>query len=184
MTPRFIRNNIKTRLAGRNANHVIEEARKRLMRLEIRSHYAKIDLMRAEAYSLHLRLMKELHPIVWEAMLKMVWEDVKENGIRKRARMKRKFEALVRENTKRDSWRRDDERENFIINKSSHVLTSEETQLLKKGLKYQPRPKAPPMNNIIASIETSIRWLEGDRKAVVRDEICGVLEETRNIRAH
>jgi hypothetical protein len=97
------------------------------------------------------------------------------NSLTKKKINHRKKIAILIKNRKGNNVR--DVRENFIVNKSSHVLTDLEVNVLKKGLNYQPRPERPPKNDIIASIETSIKFLPDDTKAIVRSDVSKIFEE-------
>jgi hypothetical protein len=68
-------------------------------------------------------------------------------------------------------------RPNFVINKSSQIFSNDEMVLLNKGLKYRPKPKTPPTNEIIISVETSIRNLSNEKKAVIRNGVASFLSE-------
>jgi hypothetical protein len=54
ITPKFVQRNIRSKLKGRNVEHVIEGARRKFMMLEIRGHYRKMELMRREMYDLKI----------------------------------------------------------------------------------------------------------------------------------
>lgn len=172
IVPKFVEKNIKSRLWGKNSQKVITEARKKFIRLEIKSHYARIEIMKCEVYSLGLWLMKNLHPIIWQQLSESVWLLVGEETREKRQRLKKKFDCLVRESCHHQPR---DMREEFIVNKSSHQLDQKEKDLLKKGLKYQPRPSKPPINDIIAAVETSIKYLPIETKAKVRSEVSTIM---------
>jgi hypothetical protein len=42
-----------------------------------------------------------------------------------------------------------------------------ELEILNKGLKYRPKPRSSPMNEIITAIETSVKNLPFEKKTTV-----------------
>lgn len=179
--PKFIQKSIRSATKGRGMKTIIHEARRKFMRLEIRGHYARMNMMKAEAYSLELFLMKNLHFLVWEEKRKWIMGSLGRKCRLKKIRLKKKFEAIMKESSEGQHQGRD-ERVQFIINKSSHELSRKEEEILKNSLKYQPQPKSPPINEIIVAIETSIKYLPEDTKSVVRDDVMRVLEERKHKR--
>jgi hypothetical protein len=98
--------------------------------------------------------------------------------IKRRKAQKRKFRVLCeKEHLKLNE---SPARPNFVTNKSTQTFSNEEMNLLNKGLKYRPKSKVPPTNEIIVSMEISIRNLSDERKAVIRNGVASFLAESEN----
>jgi hypothetical protein len=151
---------------------VVHEARRRMLNLEIKSKYAHSDIIKMELYSLHLLLARSVHPIVWDSIETDTRNLVNSKYIKRRMVQKKKFRVLIAR--ERLVLNENVVRPNFVINKSSQNFSSEELGLLNKGLKYKPKPKFPPTNDIIVSVETSIRNLNDEEKALVRNGVASV----------
>jgi hypothetical protein len=61
--PDFIQQTIHSKSKSRIVRNVICDARQKMLKLEIKKHYENSDLIRRELYSLHLFLLKNIHPI-------------------------------------------------------------------------------------------------------------------------
>jgi hypothetical protein len=101
---------------------------------------------------------------------------IKAKYIKKCKKQKKKFESLLKGKT---TVREGVSKPNVVTNKSSHVFSNQELDFLNKGLKYRPRPKVPPINEVIVSVETSIKYLGNEKKACVRDEVARVISERK-----
>jgi hypothetical protein len=62
-----------------------------------------------------------------------------------------------------------------VTNKSTQEFSERELELLNKGLKYRPKPKQSPVNEVITAVETSIKTLTFEKKACVQESIEKVL---------
>jgi hypothetical protein len=66
--PRFIQERIRSKCRDWKATKVIHEARRKMLNLEIKSKYAHSDAIKMELYSLHLFLVSNVHPVVWQSI--------------------------------------------------------------------------------------------------------------------
>jgi hypothetical protein len=66
--------------------------------------------------------------------------------------------------------------EDFSINESSQQFSADELKLLNKGLKLMPKPKEPPILEIVAEIETSVKYLPISDKEDIRYECSKVIK--------
>jgi hypothetical protein len=85
--PAFVLHRIQSNSTSELTRRVVRDARMRLLKLEIKHHYARLDIMKREQYHLHLFLLDKIHNVVWlsieENMRDMIeakveWETVKQ----------------------------------------------------------------------------------------------------------
>ena len=67
----------------------------------------------------------------------------------------------------------------WVINKSSRVLTDEETKLLAKGMNYAISPDNIPNVDLITGVELTCKNLESDERSQVRAEAAKVISASR-----
>ena len=58
-----------------------------------------------------------------------------------------------------------------MINKSSNLFNADQLNLINKGLKFKPKPLTPPINEIVISIELSIKGLEQAEKQIWEERL-------------
>ena len=58
-----------------------------------------------------------------------------------------------------------------MINKSSNIFNADQLNLINKGLKFKPKPVTPPINEIVISIELSIKGLEQAEKQIWEERL-------------
>jgi hypothetical protein len=66
-----------------------------------------------------------------------------------------------------------------VINLSNHILKNEEINILKKGLGFAIAPKTVPIENIICSVEDSIKNLSEEDKNAIRQDCALVLKKAK-----
>lgn len=118
---------------------VIHEARRKMLDLEIKSKYARSDAIKKELYSLHLYLLNNVHPVMWELIESETFDVVNSKYIKKCKVQKGKFRAITRKEPVGPV--RKVVRPNFVTNRSSQAFSEDEMELLNKGLKYRPKPR-------------------------------------------
>lgn len=185
LCPKFVTRDIRVGMNSKNAHKAVYEARRRYMKLEIKTHYARLEKIGRELYPLQLFLMKSLSMHEWKRLDERIWWATRRKIQVKEATLRKKFRSLrgfTMPQKRTDDER--DERIKFITNKSSVTLSREEDQLIAKGLKYKPVPEEPPVNEIIVSIETAIKPLTNDVKAIIREEVSKVLAEENYLNTH
>jgi hypothetical protein len=64
----------------------------------------------------------------------------------------------------------------FVIIQSSYTFTEEENNILNRGQNFAIRPKAPPVVDIIASIESGIQYLPDNVKLDVRNGVKKIIK--------
>jgi len=140
-------------------------------------------------YGLHLQLSRTMDPREWDARRENLQPVIFEKSRQKRDSLRWKFRKLQfhqkfsrRESATQESEK--DERVKFIVNKSDHVLSNDEEHLIKNGLKYQPTPKVPPVNDVIAIVETALKYLPNETKASVREGVSTVLGKFSKCNTH
>lgn len=149
------------------------------MVLEIRRHYRNLELIGRELYYLHMMLVNSRSEHEWAQMQEKMWLVVMKKSSDKRRKLNWKFcklrsqkEATTSENRERIQ----DERIKFVVNKSPYALSTNEEMLLANGLKYQVIPREPPLLDIVASVETAIKYLPNEVKSCLRGEISEVFK--------
>jgi hypothetical protein len=103
---------------------VVHEARRKMLNLEIKSKYARSDIIKMELYSLHLLLARSVHPIVWDSIETDTRNLVNSKCIKRRMVQKKKFRALIAR--ERLLLNENVVRPNFVINKSSQNFSNED----------------------------------------------------------
>jgi hypothetical protein len=66
-----------------------------------------------------------------------------------------------------------------VINLSNYDLKNEEVNILKKGLGFSIAPKTVPIENIICSVEDSIKNLSDEDKNAIRQDCALVLKKAK-----
>lgn len=178
--PMFIENKIKHRPGDKAFDKVILEAKRRLLDLEIGKHFARAEKSRRELYPLHLKLLQNTHELIWREFRENVIQIGRYKSMGKRKIQNKKLSRLT--HTKNFN-KQNETKINFVINKSSKEFTREQLDLLNKGLKYKPRPLEAPVNELVVSIESSIKFSPIEEKIYVREEVAKLLESEKEIRS-
>jgi hypothetical protein len=152
--PTFILHNIRSNGGSELTEMVVRDARMRLLKLEIKRHYARLDIMKREQYHLHLFLLDKIHTVFWLSIEDNLRDVIRTKLSRKCQRQDMKLKRLSKPVTQEPVI---EVKPNVIFNKSSEEFSAKELQLLNKGLNYRPRPREPPVNEIIMAIETSLK---------------------------
>jgi hypothetical protein len=103
-------------------------------------------------------------------------EDVISTKVAKKIAVQdKKFSTLLRQQSSSQN-RNPISLTDFVINKSSCTFTEEETNILNRGLNCSIRPKAPPLVDIIASVESGIQYLLDNVKLDVRNGVKKIIK--------
>jgi hypothetical protein len=182
VVPRFIQNSIKSNHKTPLVNKVISDSRRKLMTHEIRGHYKRLEYIGRELYSLHMSLTKSMDEHEWRVRCEKVDYVIKQKIVKKKRRLNWKFGGLMREQKSSSRVIEEDIRRKYIIYKSETKLSEEEEKVIANSLKYQPVPQEPPINELIASVETALKFLPNDVKTCIRNEIADILEDENNLK--
>jgi hypothetical protein len=147
---------------------------------EIKIHYINVNRIEREAYERALFLARVIPYEMWREMLHTLSIVIKKKVEEKKDVLKKKCSELLRKKGIRENSAVNNN--SFIINKSSVVFSEKEKEMLSKGLKMQPMQSVPPVNDIIVSVETSIKNLPFERKASIRKEIGEILEQKHTMK--
>lgn len=190
--PSFIKINCSvTNYRSRNAT---KRAKDMWLCNERKYLHSKLQNIELELYSLHLKIAKSTQQnycdIVaenqinyygyedWKEYLEKVDVIVKRAVTVKKLALNKKLKHLINVES---SNKEDDPKvkivDNYVHNLSTKQFTSDELQLLNKGLNFTPFPKYPDIETTIAHIETSIKYQSDIVKANIRNEVKPILRE-------
>ena len=167
--PNFIHRYFRDRTNDPVLKKVISQAKFRILHLEINNHYAKLERTKRELYALQLLLMKKSHKLFWERIYERSVQIVSYKSRQKRMTHINKLKRLeLYQKRERKEYKQTKLEKNFVINRSSQVLSPDQVILLNKGLKYRPKPIEAPINEVIVAVESSIKGMEPEEKANLR----------------
>lgn len=143
---------------------------------EIRFKYAKLTSLDFKLYN----LMNEISSVtdhlcqnLWFEELAKINELCETISKNKKLKLEFKFNKLVEENENENEDElyetAIEEKPNFVINQSSVAFNEREIGLLNKGLKFKVRPSKSPNEEIIASIESTIKFERLEDRVSVRE---------------
>lgn len=151
---------------------VTQIAKLKWLELEIKRLYSKRSLLELEGYSLYKKLTFNLNSLEFEQWCeyqRKMFEIINSKLKKKFAIQNRKllklglFEKLTRKNVAPRIL------ENIVENHSSKTFDNKELNLLNKGLKFSIPDSRPNLEDVVASIESTIQKLDDTTKNSIRD---------------
>jgi hypothetical protein len=141
---------------------------------------SKIEL---ETYNLHLWLAKsypeeEIHnQNNWQNKYNYILQVNKHKIDKKRSRLNKKFRNLKQNQTPREDIKIQNI-DGMVSNLSSNAINEKENEFLNRGLNFAIESKKIPIEDIIADVETGIKFLPANTKSEIRNEIKQVIKKT------
>jgi hypothetical protein len=77
----------------------------RLLKLEIKDHYARLDIIKREQIHLHLFILANVHAVVWLAIEENLREVIRNKLLKKRHRQTMKFRKIPQQVSKEPAFR-------------------------------------------------------------------------------
>lgn len=178
--PNFIK--VKCVVANTRTNIVVKSAMSLWLMMELKHIYSKLSQIELKAYEVHLLLAKTLKKEEFDELLSVTIDTVNETCSSKREKLNKKFLRLENEKfigEKQDcvSVQTEVKPVNFVTNLSKQNFTTEETALLQKGLKFSPKPNSPNIIDLVASIETGIKYCKDIVKQEISDTVKSVIKK-------
>lgn len=119
---------------------------------------------------MHLKLAKEIPYDEWLKYLTHTMTKVHETVYKKKKSLNKKLTVLLErakiENT--DTTTPPIKEQKFVTNLSSKTFSKEEMDLLEQGLNFTPKPSKIPLLDIVADIETAIKYQSESVKQDIR----------------
>ena len=164
-----------------NARRYKAEHAKKLvwLREEISFQYSILEVLNLQLYQLHLRITRSLTNVefaFFKAFTSEFEEILAHKLSVKMAGLEKKFLALKPKQTQTDSIVRTTKPlPGFVKNLSSQEFSDIELGLLENGLNYALQPARPPLEEVVADVESCIRRLPYAEKESVRSEVRDIL---------
>ena len=96
-----------------------------------------------------------------------------------RNRQKKKFDALQKAKSNHQSRELNVQRNRWVVNRSSRVLSELETDVLSKGLNFALIPWKIPIPEIVSVIETALRSISHESAQRIRLLLVGLLSKAK-----
>lgn len=182
---RVFPNFIKTKCAVVNSRTeiVTSSSQKLWLKLELKHLYGKLSRIEIEAYELHLSLTKQMHSIDFDNLLSTIHDEMDPRYANKKLKLNKKLDKLKnekfvneRERVKKLKTGIDTSQISFVTNLSTQSFTNDEMEILQKGLKFTPIPNKPNIIDLVADIETSIRFKTEPVKQDVREKVATTIK--------
>ncbi|XP_017492403.1 PREDICTED: uncharacterized protein LOC108380541, partial [Rhagoletis zephyria] len=190
VTPNFIK--VKTSVTNAVTEKVISLAKQNWLSLELKAKYATLQSYEIHLYALHLRLASAIPNDKIEAsydcelyqFLRASSRSI-ENLVKiKREAQNRKFANLLKNQPKGEkNFKKPLLVEDAVVNISNVNLSTDQLNLLNKGLNYGIRPKTTPLKDVIVDIETVLKstsqFTKNDIRLCTKKRIENLKQETR-----
>lgn len=176
--PNFIK--IKAAVENYRSIAAVKKAEKTWLSLEIKHKYKELSDTEIELYNLHLFLTKNLNNSEyseWSEFDQMVNSQCLAWRKRKQTTHSHKVSVLCENNPQivcEPHFISD-----FVINESDESFSSEELDLLNKGLKFTPAPTKLPLLDTIVDIETVLKYKVPSTQNDIRTKTVDILD-TKN----
>lgn len=172
--PNFIR--LKTNVKSKSSKIGLKCGQMAWLRCEISAKLAQIRHIEEDLYFEHLKIISFhcknnlLHQRFWIVYEQNLRQKVSHMCKKIRKRHERKLKRLI--DTQRPKNRLTPQNiPNFVVNLSTKSLSTEESELLNKGLKFAPKPAFAPLEEIIVDIESGIQYRTYSEKERIRSDI-------------
>jgi hypothetical protein len=180
--PKCVDSVVKSCTKSVKVQKIVKNTKLKVLTWEIRKKYIKLDGVEKELYCLKLSLLKEMGQMSLECVEEKINLAVKKRLREKVDRLCKKFNVLVRKSDVAGESEKEEEKRDFIINKACVELGEEEKEVLNKGLNYQPRPKVPPLDEIVVALESTIKDLPIEKKMAIRNDMRTLLEKEQKVK--
>lgn len=179
--PNFIK--IKCSVKNSRTDIVVTSAMKLWLNLELKFLYSKLSQIEEKVYRLHFLLLKCMKENEFDNLLRDILDSNDNRFELKKERLNKKLirlknEKFIREKKEFDKTKSVIEPVNFVTNLSSQSFTNEEMSILQKGLKFSPKPKSPAIIDLVADIETGIKYCKETIKQDIRDATKAVIKKS------
>lgn len=174
--PKFVQ--LYTTIKNDRTEKVLTYAKKYWIKLELEHHYANLQELELKAYYLHIKLTSEFNKnniyIYWQHFEANMNEIINHKSDQKSIILERKLNILKSEqvniNITRTYKHESKFIDNMVHNFSSYKLNENEEHLLNKGLKFAIPPISPPIEDLVVSIHSAIRyWPESELNNVTHE---------------
>lgn len=177
--PNFM-NGIRIKLDNSRTKRVVEFAKQKWLKLEIRYLYSKLSRLELELYTLHLKLAKNSDSKEWDEFCRKIYVI---NGHKKEckiSKINKKFEALTKHlNIKETSI---NVSQPLVRNESSQIFNGDEIDLLSKGLNFSVcNFTNNTIDDLVANIECNITHLKESDKNYVRNACKMKIQDNLNV---
>lgn len=179
-------NFVKVKCAVRNSrtDRVVHKSKLEWLRRETKHLYGKLSCVELEAYESHLALTKLLLHHELTTFMDDCTERIESKIPNKKRKLKGKLHSLVNKKNQSKEERRllfdvnemEKDKKKFVRNLSTKSFDQNTLDTLSKGLNYTPTPKHIPIDEVIAEIESGIKYMPEHIKQDIRREITPVLK--------
>lgn len=182
--PSFIK--IKCPIKNAVTEKVIDIAQKNWLNFELKEKYAHLAKTELELYNLHCLLANEIYGRPIKSSFECAWYDflrtttVEINALvkQKKEKQEKKFNSLLQNKPEQIKNYTDPMPvNNAVVNISNVLLSTDELNLLNKGLNYSIAPTRTPVNDVIVDIETILKFRSFIAKNEIRKKAEDVIKE-------
>lgn len=189
-------NFIKTKCSVTNSrtDTVIKSSMKLWLKLELKYLYGKLSRIEEDAFKTHWHLVKVLNEYELDSLLRATIDESDEidcSFAHKREKLNKKFEKLKNEKFIKERIERERTKSgitiepvNSVKNLSNQSFTNEEMSVLQKGLKFSPKPRTPPIIDLVADIETGVKYCKETVKQEIRDTVISAIKKSSTQKVH
>lgn len=181
--PKFIQ--VSCAVQNSRTNNVINFAKNKWIRFEIKFLFSKLSNIELEAYDLHLRITACVPSELYEQWLlfdSSVQRFAHIARFKKRERHSRKLSNLISERNEEMKVFEPKMIADFVVNLSNEQFTENELNLLNRGLKFTPKPNDVNITDSIVDIGTILKYKLPSVQDAIRTRAKEVIEnlETKN----
>lgn len=182
--PNFIK--VKCGVRNSRTDKVINISKRSWLNYELKYTYSKLSNTELDTYNTHLWLAKEMEYTELIVFLDECNEKTMKSTMRKRKKLNKKFahiqnkSSIQKPKIPRDAMEK--EKERFVRNLSSETFSKEEMDLLQKGLNFTPKPDKLPVEDLIADIETGIKFMSDVTKTSIRKAARPIISKAKRLK--
>lgn len=179
IVPKFIK--VSCAVQNSRTNSVINVAKNKWLRFEIKFLFSKLSDIELELYELHLYITSRVSvdTVVFEQWVKFDDSVLKFTRVahnKKRACHHRKLLNLISDKNEKKKVCEPKMIPDFVVNLSNEQFTEEELNLLNRGLKFTPKPNKIDVTESIVDIETILKYKLPSTQDVIREKAIEVIE--------
>lgn len=183
--PKFIKINIP--IKNKTTEKVIINAKLDWLRLEIKNMYAKQQELELQSLEQHLYITKDLNILemnYFNEKYQDILDSIEYKFNKKQITLNKKLLSLTTNVSKDKNNSTNIFQDDILVkNESSYHFTPQELNLLDKGLNFNLKSQQD-LKNVIVDVESSIQYLNENKKNLIRTDIESKIINTNLIRTN